>query len=91
MPEIIYTNSYNKKTSAFLKKHPELIQQYSKTLKLLEINPGHPSLRLHKLKKKHSELYSAAINLTYRISIFFIVHENTVIPVDIGTHDEVYK
>ncbi len=87
MPKIIFTTGYNKKASAFLEKHPELIQQYSKTLKLLEINPGHPSLRLHKLKGKHSELYSAAINLTYRISIFFIVHENTVIPVDIGTHD----
>jgi len=46
--EIIYTHSYIKRVKKFIKKHPELILQFEKTLKLLEINPKHPSLRLHK-------------------------------------------
>jgi len=88
--EIIYTNSYIRRAKKFIKKHPELISQYKKTLKLLEINPNHPSLRLHKLHGKLSELYSVAINISYRISIIFLIVEDKIIPVDIGGHDEVY-
>jgi mRNA-degrading endonuclease YafQ of YafQ-DinJ toxin-antitoxin module len=91
MPKIIYTDSYNRRAAAFLKKHPELTKQYSKTLQLLELNPTHPSLKLHKLKGKHAELHSVAINLSFRISIYFIIQEEIVIPVDLGSHDELYK
>jgi toxin HigB-1 len=88
--DIIYTESYNKRAARFLKKHPDVISQYEKTLKLLEANPYHPSLRLHKLQSKLSELYSVSINITYRICIFFVIEDDKIIPVDIGTHDEVY-
>lgn len=90
MAEIIYTDSYVKRAKNFINKHPELISQYEKTLRLLESNPGHPSLRLHKLHGKLSELYSVTINISYRICIDFIIDDDTIIPIDIGTHDEVY-
>lgn len=90
MAEIIYTESYNKRAKKFVKKYPDLLSQYEKTLKLLEINPQHPSLRLHKLKGKLSELYSVSINISYRISIDFIIEDDMIIPIDIGSHDEVY-
>ncbi len=90
MAEIIYTDSYLKRAAKFVKKHPDIISQYEKTLKLLEANPYHPSLRLHKLHGKLSELYSVSINISYRMRIFFIIDDDTIIPVDIGTHDEVY-
>ena len=90
MAEIIYTESYNKRAKKFIKKHPDLLPQYEKTLKLLEINPNHPSLRLHKLKGKLSELYSISINISYRISIDFIIEDDKIIPIDVGSHDEVY-
>ena len=41
---LIYTNSYIKRASKFVKKHPELISQYGKTLKLLEIDPNHKEI-----------------------------------------------
>jgi mRNA-degrading endonuclease YafQ of YafQ-DinJ toxin-antitoxin module len=88
--EIIYTDSYIKRAKRFIKKHPELISQYEKTLKLLELNPNHPSLRLHKLNGKLAELHSVSINISYRISIDFLIEDNKIIPVDIGSHDEVY-
>lgn len=91
MPKIIYTNSYNKKAAAFLKMHPELVSQYGKTLKLLELNPGHHSLKLHKVKGKHADLYAVAINFTYRISLFFILQDDLIVPVKVGSHDEAYK
>ncbi|MFH0975388.1 MAG: plasmid stabilization protein [Spirochaetota bacterium] len=90
MFDIIYTESYLKRAAKFAKKHPELISQYEKTLKLLELNPNHPSLRLHKLHGRMSELYSVSINISYRISIDFLIEDNKVIPIDIGSHDEIY-
>jgi len=89
--EIIYTTSYLKRVKKFIKKHPELISQYEKTLKLLELNPTHSSLRLHKLSGKLSELHSVSINISYRISIYFFMNKDTIVPVDIGSHDEIYK
>jgi proteic killer suppression protein len=88
--KLIYTEKYIKRATKFVKKHSELIGQYEKTLKLLELNPYHPSLRLHKLSGRLSELYSVSINITYRISINFIVEDDKIIPISIGTYDEVY-
>ncbi len=90
MAELIYTENYIKRAKKFIKKHPELINQYEKTLKLLEINPLHPSLRLHKLKGKLSDLYSVSINITYRISMEFIINKDIIIPVDVGSHNNTY-
>ena len=90
MAEIVYTDSYIKRATKFFKKHPDLTSQYEKTLRLLELNPSHPSLRLHKLQGKLSDLYSVSINISYRICIDFIIEKDQIIPVDIGTHDEVY-
>jgi len=88
--EIIYTESYIKRARKFIRKHPDLVSQYEKTLKLLEVNPHHPSLRLHKLKGRLSELYSVSINISYRISIDFIIEKDRIILIDVGSHDEVY-
>lgn len=90
MNKIIYTETYIKRVKKFIKKHPDIISQYEKTLKLIEINPFHPSLRLHKLKGRLSDLYSVSINISYRICIDFIIKENTIIPIDIGKHDDIY-
>jgi len=88
--EILYTESYNKRAQKFLKRHPEMKGQYGKTLELLEINAFHPSLKLHKLRGRLSELYAVSINITYRIVLIFMIHEDRIIPVDVGSHDEVY-
>lgn len=90
MAKLIFTDNYVRIATKFIKKHPEIISQYEKTLKLLELNPKHPSLRLHKLKGKLSELYSISINISYRITITFIIENNIIIPINIGAHDEGY-
>ncbi len=90
MPKIIYTDGYNKKAAAFIKKHPDLINQYEKTLHLMELNPRHPSLKLHKLKEKHSDLYAVSINFNYRIILLFLLQDDTIVPVNVGSHDQVY-
>ena len=90
MYRIIFTESYVKRVKIFARKHPELLKQYKKTLYLMELNPSHPSLRLHKLKGRLSEYYSVSINMIYRITIDFIIQENEIVPINIGKHDELY-
>lgn len=89
--KIIFTKSYTKRSIKFFKKHPDLIGQYEKTLKLLELDPFHPSLGLHPLKGKLEGLHSVSINISYRITIELIVREKAIVPVYIGSHDEVYR
>ena len=69
--KLIYTDSYINKAKQFVKKDPELIIQYEKTLKILENDPQHPSLRLHRLKGKLKDLHSISINISYRITLEF--------------------
>ena len=90
MYRIVFTESYDKKARKFIKLHPELFPQYVKTLELLESNPFHPSLRLHKLKGRLKQLHSVSINIAYRIILEFILKDDMIIPIDIGSHDEVY-
>lgn len=88
--KLIFTEQYEKRLRKFIKKHPEVLSQYEKTIRLLEVNPHHPSLRLHNLSGKLSGLHSVSINISYRITIELIITEKEIIPVEIGSHDEVY-
>lgn len=88
--KLVFTDSYTKRARKFLRKHPEVATQYEKTLALIELNPHHPSLRLHRLKGKLSDLHSVSINISYRITITFLITEKTIVPIDVGSHDEVY-
>jgi mRNA-degrading endonuclease YafQ of YafQ-DinJ toxin-antitoxin module len=91
MYSIIYTETYEQKAKKFLRKHPELSGQYEKALKLLELNPYHPSLRLHKVNIQGNEVFSVSINISYRITIDLLIDELEIIPINIGSHDDVYK
>ena len=88
--KIIYPQSYIKRATMFARKHPDLLKQYQKTLQLLESNPFHPSLRLHPLSGKLHGLHSVSITTRYRITMEIIIHEESIILVNVGTHEEVY-
>jgi len=90
MYKLAITENYEKKAAKFFKKNPLLLKQYEKVVKLLCLNPHHPSLRLHKLAGKLDGLFSVSINLSYRMTVYFLIQDGLIVPVDIGTHDEVY-
>ena len=90
MYRLIFPESYLRREKAFIKKHPELIQQYKKVLRLLELNPFHPSLKLHKLKGKFNDQSAVSINYAYRLILAFAITDNGIILIAIGHHDEVY-
>jgi proteic killer suppression protein len=87
---LVFSDQYTRRAARFVKRHPELRQQYLKTLQLLEANPFHPSLRLHALSGRLAGLHSVSINLSYRITIEFLIQDNEIIPINIGDHDMVY-
>ncbi len=87
---LVFTEQYEKRALRFLKRHPELEKQYLKTLQLLEANPLHPSLRLHPLSGRLTGLHSVSINLSYRITLEFLMKDQEIIPVNVGDHDSVY-
>lgn len=88
--KLIYTDSYIIKAKGFVKKHPELIRQYEKTLKILEIDSHHPSLRLHRLKGRFKDLHSISINISYRITLELYFNDKEIVLVNVGHHGEVY-
>ena len=87
--QLIFTEAYTLKAFRFLKRHPELKRQYAKTLALLELNPHHPSLRLHALSGKHAGVHSVSINLSYRITLELLLTDKQITPINVGDHDAV--
>jgi toxin HigB-1 len=88
--QILISDEYKKRLIKFLRKHPELKAPYFKAYRLLEANPFHPSLRLHALQGKLAGLHSVSINLSYRITIEFLIQGRQIIPIHIGDHEAVY-
>ncbi len=87
---LVFTDDYTRRALRFLKRHPELKNQYAKTLALVEINPHHPSLRLHALAGRLQGVHSVSINLSYRITLELIIQEKQIIPLNVGDHDTIY-
>lgn len=87
---LIYPDSYIRRAKTFLRKHTEIHSQYEKTLKLLGLDPHHPSLRLHKLEGRLKGLCSVSINMSYRIVLEMEIHDEEIILINIGNHDQIY-
>ena len=87
---LVITDSYLRRAVRFLKRHPELHGPYAKTLGLLELNPHHPSLRLHALSGRLTGLHSVSINLSYRITLELVIQDQQIILINVGDHDTVY-
>ena len=83
----MFTERYNRRAARFLRCHPDMREACRKILLLLAANPHHPSLRLHALRCRLQGLHSVSINLSYRITLEVLIEGQTLIPIDIGSHD----
>ena len=91
MYKLIFPDNYKKIEKEFFKKHPDLLNRYEKILKLLHLNPFHPSLRLHKLNPPLEKFYSVSLNMKYRVIIDFVIEDGQIIFLNIDIHDKAYK
>ena len=87
--KIVFTERYTRIAARFLQRHPDMARAYVKTLALLEVNPQHPSLRLHALGGRLVGVHSVSINLPSRITIHLLITEREIVPLDLGDHDAV--
>ena len=88
--KIVFTERYSRIAARFLQRHPDMARAYVKTLALLEVNPQHPSLRLHSLGGRLPGVHSVSINLSYRITLYLLITEREIVPLNVGDHDAVY-
>lgn len=88
--KIVFTERYTRIAARFLKRHPDMARAYQKTLELLQLNPHHPSLRLHELGGRLRGVHSVSINLSYRITLQLLLAEHEIVPLNVGDHDTVY-
>lgn len=72
------------------KKDKHLALSIKKQLFLFGNDPGHPSLRVHKLSGKVEHKWSISINMGLRM-VYILLENGVAYFVDIGTHDEVYR
>jgi proteic killer suppression protein len=91
MYKLIFPENYKKIEKKFFKKHPDLIERYEKILKLLIVNPFHPSLRIHKLNPPLQNFYSISLTMKYRIIIDFVIENEKIIFLNIDIHDKAYQ
>jgi mRNA-degrading endonuclease YafQ of YafQ-DinJ toxin-antitoxin module len=87
---LIFTERYMRIALRFLKRHPDMARAYEKTLALLQVNPHHPSLRLHELGGRLKGVHSVSINMSYRITLQLLIAEHEIVPLNVGDHDAVY-
>lgn len=88
--KLVFTDAYMRRAVRFIKRHLELRNAYAKALALLELNPHHPSLRLHALSGGLAGLHSVSINMSYRITLELLIEDAQIIPINVGDHDTVY-
>ncbi len=75
-----------------VKKDPELASQLPLTLRRLSEDVFHPLLRSHKLKGSLRGKWAASVNYDLRILFRFVEHghEEAILLLTLGSHDEVY-
>jgi mRNA-degrading endonuclease YafQ of YafQ-DinJ toxin-antitoxin module len=90
VPALVFTRTFERAERRFLGKHPDLVERYKNVLRLLELQPDHPRLKLHALAGRLSGRYAVSITYGYRIILAFS-EDDEVVLLAIGSHDEVYR
>ena len=90
MYQIKQTDTFEKKSIKFFKKHRDLVPKFKTIIEKLTNDPFENSLKTHKLKGNLSDFYACSLTYQYRIILTIEIRDEEVFLVNIGTHDEVY-
>ena len=89
MKRIRTTGRFERRLAAFAKRHPELLDAVEVAIDSLARGESLTSLHAHRLHGDLAGCYAARIGSAYRL--IFIIEDDAVGLIDIGTHDEVYR
>jgi mRNA interferase YafQ len=87
-------SSFKRSFKRLTRKNPQLQDKILEVLELLSNDPFAPSLKSHKLAGKLDGLWSCSVAYDCRIIFAFrtdaTTGEDSIVLIDIGSHDEVY-
>lgn len=90
MYTINQTDTFDKKSVKFFKKHRDLVPKFKEVIEKLIDDPFENSLKTHKLKGNLSDYHACSLTYQYRIVLTIEIKDEDIILVNIGTHDDVY-
>ncbi|SFV69196.1 HigB toxin protein [hydrothermal vent metagenome] len=90
MYNIKQTDTFEKKSIKFFKRHRDLVPKFKKVIEKLRDDPFESSLKTHKLKGNLSDFYACSLTYQYRIILTIEIKDEEIVLVNIGTHDNVY-
>ncbi len=86
--KLIFSKGFLKKLNKRIAAYPKLRAKAKEKIDLFQQNPNNPQLHNHSLKGARKELHSFSV--TGDLRIIYKVEGNTVVLLDIGTHNQVY-
>ena len=94
MRTLVWDSSFKRAFKRSIRKNPQLKTKIFVVLELLLENPYNPTLKAHKLKGRLDGLWACWVEYDCRIIYTFKFvddsEEESILLIDIGTHDEVY-
>lgn len=89
MKQVLTTPRFDRRLELFLVRHPDLSAVTKRIMTVLSRDKYPANLKLHKLGGVLKGCLGASISFHYRVT--FVLEENLICFIDIGTHDEVYR
>jgi len=82
------TSRFDRRLKAFVKYHPELRAKTLELIDRLALDPFHSLNKTHMLSGTLKGVWASDINYYYRI--LFLLSDDAIKLVNVGSHDEVY-
>ena len=82
------TPRFDRRLKSFVKSHPELRGKALELIDRLALDPFHSQNKTHMLSGTLKGVWASDINYHYRI--LFLLSDDAVTLVNVGSHDEVY-
>ena len=90
MFDLLAPASFLRRAKKFFCKHSELKGKVAGLLVDLQKDPFQPHLKLYSLRGKLNGLYAVSITYSYRLTLTMEIQEESIVLIDIGSHDDVY-
>ena len=89
MRRILTTSRFDRRLKSFSLRHSHLIGEIKETMNEVARDYRQTFLKTHRLHGSLKDCF--AVRLSYEYRIVFVVEKESVIFIDIGDHDDVYK
>ncbi|HCR81707.1 MAG: hypothetical protein UX28_C0001G0069 [Candidatus Pacebacteria bacterium GW2011_GWA1_46_10] len=87
MKPITFSSTFQRQLRHLKHNDRQLFSKVKKQLKVFQINPRHPSLRLHKLHGSLKNVWSISVDKNFRL---VFISDNQYYFFSMGTHKQVY-